>query len=689
MTIFEENALYIVTFYSFRGGVGRTTALMNVAWELARRGRKVLLVDFDLESPDLTTFPGFARPEPQAGLVEYVTAYREKGLAPDITEYLYPLEPVGPKQGRLWVMPAGRYKGFGYNDKKYWEAMEEIDWQSLYNQQEGYLFFEDTCLQWEALGVDYVLIDTHAGRTTSLGITTRQLADAVVMVFNSHRDSGELEEVSYRIYEAAEQTGRDPIEQLFVISGVVGDEEGPVRAYEVSFDVNSSIVATIPFSHSLLLGKKIVVGESAAEAEYRRLVTAGTYVEPPLQSRLVQEYRWLTNAVIAANLAGDKDGARMVLCEIHADPAKAVGEIRFPDAYRVYFAYLMVRRNYPAMLDKILNEFPKDADIQAQAACCLYGAARYDRALQALDTAIELRPDAPDLRWQRASWRRQQGMIPGAAADLLKILDIYNPGPAEANPTVSDIKAMLETAALAKPQPQRRRFALPEEFEETWQGPRQLPDYSDPLLTLQGVDPYIVSTMRQLRQLDPDKYEEAKRKPCIMRLSEEVQQRLFADRLPDQQGVDLYSLIRARKWSEVRALLQPRRDKSDRWSLDEAIFLFMAYWGLDDEKALRACGEKAKDCFLRELKSLDSPDTLMMYQQIMAVIFWKIEEVDVAYLLLDYIEDWPEDERPIFSYWRCAMISWNLFKEDCRSLRQIFKGANCYPPFLGKEPVRR
>ena len=43
----------IVTFYSFKGGTGRTMALANVAWILASNGLKVLVVDWDLDSPGL------------------------------------------------------------------------------------------------------------------------------------------------------------------------------------------------------------------------------------------------------------------------------------------------------------------------------------------------------------------------------------------------------------------------------------------------------------------------------------------------------------------------------------------------------------------------------------------------------------------------------------------------------------
>lgn len=46
----------VVTFYSYKGGTGRTMALANVAWILAANGKRVLAVDWDLESPGLSRF---------------------------------------------------------------------------------------------------------------------------------------------------------------------------------------------------------------------------------------------------------------------------------------------------------------------------------------------------------------------------------------------------------------------------------------------------------------------------------------------------------------------------------------------------------------------------------------------------------------------------------------------------------
>lgn len=51
----SEDAPKVVTFYSFKGGVGRTTALCACALLAARAGERVVLIDLDLESPGLAT----------------------------------------------------------------------------------------------------------------------------------------------------------------------------------------------------------------------------------------------------------------------------------------------------------------------------------------------------------------------------------------------------------------------------------------------------------------------------------------------------------------------------------------------------------------------------------------------------------------------------------------------------------
>src|SRR5213078_2270205 len=72
-----------VTFYSFKGGVGRTTALTHVAWMLAMRGRKVVAVDLDLEAPGLSSLLNLT-PMPEHGIVDYFyeRSYLPEGVEP-------------------------------------------------------------------------------------------------------------------------------------------------------------------------------------------------------------------------------------------------------------------------------------------------------------------------------------------------------------------------------------------------------------------------------------------------------------------------------------------------------------------------------------------------------------------------------------------------------------------------------
>lgn len=60
----------IVSFYSFKGGVGRTTCMGIMAYRLARAGKKVVCVDLDLESPGVSDIFGLRMPE--VGLIDYL-----------------------------------------------------------------------------------------------------------------------------------------------------------------------------------------------------------------------------------------------------------------------------------------------------------------------------------------------------------------------------------------------------------------------------------------------------------------------------------------------------------------------------------------------------------------------------------------------------------------------------------------
>src|SRR5580704_12067290 len=127
----EVFSMYVVTFYSYQGGTGRTTALVNVAADLALRGRKVLLVDFDLAKPALSGFGPLGSGGAKPGLVEFVAEYLHLGRSPAVEEYVYEAKINEEADCSVWVMPAGR------GDDDYWGALARLDWQDLYAVREG------------------------------------------------------------------------------------------------------------------------------------------------------------------------------------------------------------------------------------------------------------------------------------------------------------------------------------------------------------------------------------------------------------------------------------------------------------------------------------------------------------------------------------------------------------------------
>ena len=92
----------IVTFYSFKGGTGRTMALANVAWILASNGKRVLAMDWDLEAPGLHRYfaPFLGDPELRStpGVIDLIRGFdlarpRPAGSSPAAATRLSAVEP--------------------------------------------------------------------------------------------------------------------------------------------------------------------------------------------------------------------------------------------------------------------------------------------------------------------------------------------------------------------------------------------------------------------------------------------------------------------------------------------------------------------------------------------------------------------------------------------------------------------
>ncbi|MEU4563597.1 FxSxx-COOH system tetratricopeptide repeat protein [Actinoplanes sp. NPDC023936] len=183
----------VVTFYSFKGGTGRTMALANVAWILAANGKRVLVADWDLESPGLHRFfAPFMKPgalETTGGIIDMIRTYemkadqaaqRKAGWHRDfarVHRYAFSLDwDHFPGDGQLDFISAGR------QNQDYATTLTGMNWDDFYGRLEGGEFLD-------ALGedmrahYDYTLIDSRTGLSDVADICTIQLPDTLVDCF--------------------------------------------------------------------------------------------------------------------------------------------------------------------------------------------------------------------------------------------------------------------------------------------------------------------------------------------------------------------------------------------------------------------------------------------------------------------------------------------------------------------------
>lgn len=206
----------IVAFYSYKGGVGRSLALANVACLMAEdreHPQRVLVWDFDVEAPGLhKLFP--PKKSHQYGFVDFAYESVISGKLPSITEYIYESEVSG-----IDVLPAGKM-GASYCDK-----LQQINWLEFFKEspKDPGEFFGGLLKSLEELKnpYDYILVDSRTGLNDQAGICTQVLADLIIVLFrlNAQNLDG-IEHLVPAIRLQLEERNRKKVEMLPVASQV-------------------------------------------------------------------------------------------------------------------------------------------------------------------------------------------------------------------------------------------------------------------------------------------------------------------------------------------------------------------------------------------------------------------------------------------------------------------------------------
>ncbi|MFT3711054.1 MAG: AAA family ATPase [Archangium sp.] len=371
--------MHVVTFYSFKGGVGRTLALANVALELVRRGRRVLVVDFDLEAPGLTTLPAFSAAQGRVGIVDFVDDYRRSKVAPEVRNYLSKCDTV--LDGQLWFMSAGK------NDPGYASRLASIDWRKLYDDEDGYLLFEDLKAQWRQFAQpDYVLIDSRTGHTDVAGVCTRHLADAIVALFlpNAPNILGLGRVVSEIRSEGRHR--KHPQEIYFVASNVPRlDDENEILSAQMT--EARAVFGTEKFGTIHHYDALALLQQSVFVIDRRKTLLAREYIE-------------LVDTVVRGNL-DDREGALSLLRE----SLNRQSRTNLSDE----------------VLDRIAEGHSKDGEVLGALGRVFESRGDYASAFPYYSRAIDAGSDVAEMRVRRATTHRILNRPTDAVADLREV----------------------------------------------------------------------------------------------------------------------------------------------------------------------------------------------------------------------------------------------------------------------------
>lgn len=202
----------VITFYSYKGGMGRTTALVSYAMDLAiNKNKRVVIVDCDLEAPgylnffDLSEHIGLKSGK-KNGVVEFISdaQFVTNRDSLNINDYVINVGNDNASKvaynnlSNIWLVPAGNlnesYETEGYDSNKssenrrnYLEGLSRINLANISTIVEVFqLLFSKLK---ETIHPDIILLDSRTGFNDIFGTTAFLLSSYVVGFFGFSRQT--------------------------------------------------------------------------------------------------------------------------------------------------------------------------------------------------------------------------------------------------------------------------------------------------------------------------------------------------------------------------------------------------------------------------------------------------------------------------------------------------------------------
>jgi hypothetical protein len=312
-----------LTFYSYKGGTGRSLLLANTAHHLAWLGKRVVAVDFDFEAPGLhyklSISPATV---PELGAVDYLLA-ATRGESPpqSLLNYVVPVPLPWEAKGSLHLMPAGSAP-----TGEYWKALTTLLRQDLFTNPEGSslaALLELKARIEEELQADFLLVDSRTGVTELAGVTTTILADKVVCLMLASRESQTGARAVLRsLRHAPRLANQAPIKVIPVLSRVPEIDEA------TAWEALSFLNEPGPTPEDTLALEKVFVLRSDPELSRGEKLYLGSSASQTL-SPLHQDYLSLMAELV------DADPAQVVV-RLQALPSLPALSLSPPQYWQVF-----------------------------------------------------------------------------------------------------------------------------------------------------------------------------------------------------------------------------------------------------------------------------------------------------------------------------------------------------------------
>jgi MinD-like ATPase involved in chromosome partitioning or flagellar assembly len=247
-----------IAIHSFRGGTGKSNLTANIATAIACTGKRVAIIDTDIQSPGIHVLFALGEQRMELALNDYLWgACRIEQTAYDVT----PAE-VSASGGTVFLVPSSLNPGeIARVLREGYEVSRLIDG------------LRDLVL---ALELDYLFIDTHPGlnEETLLSMT---ISDVLVTILRPDSQDYQGTAVTIELARKLEVP-----RMLMLVNKVPQGIDGEAVREKVQTAYNAPVVGVLPLSNEMML-----------------LASAGVFVLKSPRHPLAQQIRNIAQDIVA------------------------------------------------------------------------------------------------------------------------------------------------------------------------------------------------------------------------------------------------------------------------------------------------------------------------------------------------------------------------------------------------------